>query len=126
MPGNAQTADQVNVDVKRLEVIGPQGRFYDASAFAAPVLAAGQAGRFGTMGRNSLRNPGITRVDMTLDRTFTFTERFNMRFRAEAFNAMNSRLSTNFASNDVTNPNFLRVLGAFDERQFRLSLRFGF
>jgi len=126
MPGNAQTADQVNVDVKRLEVIGPQGRFYDASAFAAPVLAAGQAGRFGTMGRNSLRNPGITRVDMTLDRTFTFTERFNMRFRAEAFNAMNSRLSTGFASNDVTNPNFLRVLGAFDERQFRLSLRFGF
>jgi hypothetical protein len=131
MPGNTQTADQVNVDVKRLEIIGPQGRFYDASAFAAPVLAPGQAGRFGTMGRNSLRAPGITRWDMTLDRTFKFTERVNMRFRAEAFNAMNSRLSNSFASTDVTNPNFLRVLstaggGIGDERQFRLSLRFGF
>jgi hypothetical protein len=126
MPGNSQTANQVNVNVARPELIGSDGRFYDITAFAAPVLAPGQAGVFGTMGRNSLRNPGIHRVDMTLDRTFTITERLNLRFRAEAFNAFNSRLSTGFASADVTNGNFLRVTSAADERQFRLSLRLGF
>ena len=129
MPGNTQTADLVNVDVKRLGLINSDGKYYDTSAFAAPTLAAGQAGRFGTLGRNSLRTPGIHRVDMTLDRTFNFTERLSMRFRAEAFNAFNSRLSDRFASNDVTNPNFLRVTSTGpgqDERQFRLSLRFGF
>ena len=131
MPGNTQTADQLNPDVKRLGLINSDGKYFDTSAFAAPVLAPGQAGRFGTLGRNSLRNPGIHRADMTLDRNFSIAERVSMRFRAEAFNVMNSRLSTTFASGDVTNPNFLRVIasapnGLGDERQFRLSLRFGF
>lgn len=126
LPGNAQTPDQINLNVARLEGIGAGKTFYDTSAFAPVTLAAGQAGRFGSMGRNSLRNPGIFRTDLTLGKTFKIGEGKDLMFRAEAYNFTNSRLSTGFASTDVTNVNFLRVLSAGDERQFRLGLRFGF
>ena len=108
----------------RPEGIGADKTFYDKSAFAA--IAPGQAPRFGSMGRNSLRSPGSLRHDVILSKDFTVFERLSMTFRAEAYNFTNSRLSTGFASNDVTNPNFLRVLSAVDERQFRLGLRFVF
>lgn len=114
------------MNVSRPEGIGPGKTFYDTSAFKAVTLAPGEVGRFGSMGRNSLRNPGVFRTDLTLGKTFQFNERFSLNFRAEAYNFTNSRLSTGFASTDVTNANFLRVLGASDERQFRLGLRLGF
>lgn len=124
LPGNAQTPDQVNPNVVRLEGIGADKTFYDRSAFAA--IAPGQPARFGSMGRNSLRNPGSFRNDVMLSKNFRFFEKVDMTFRAEAYNFTNSRLSTAFASNDVTNPNFLRVLNAVDERQIRFGVRFGF
>ena len=124
LPGNAQTPDQVKAVVGRPEGIGPGTTFYDTSAFAA--LPTGQAPRFGSMGRNSLRNPGIFRNDLTLSKNFNFWEKVTMNFKVEAYNFTNSRLSTGFASTDVTNPNFLRVLGAADERQVRMALRFQF
>jgi hypothetical protein len=123
LPGNIQTADQVKADVGRPEGIGPGTTFYDTSAFANVV---GGTPRFGSMGRNSMRNPGIFRNDLTLSKNFNFWEKLTMSFKAEAFNFTNSRLSTGFASVDVTNANFLRVLSAVDERQVRLSLRFQF
>jgi hypothetical protein len=130
LPGNSQTPDQVKLDVGRPEAIGSDGTFYDTSAFAAVQVPAGTY-RFGSMGRNSLRNPGVFRTDLTLGKSFRFGERFDLNFRAEAYNFTNSRLSTGFASTDVTNANFLRVTatggnGLGDERQFRLGLRFGF
>lgn len=126
LPGNTQTADQVNLSVKRTEGIGLGRTFYDTSAFAPVRLNPGEVARFGSMGRNSLRNPGVLRHDLLLAKNFSIRERLNVMFRAEAYNFTNSRLSTGFASADVTNPNFLRVLSATDERQFRLGLRFGF
>ncbi|MBM3728930.1 MAG: TonB-dependent receptor [Acidobacteria bacterium] len=124
LPGNLQTADQVKSEVIRLEAIGSDGTFYDRSAFQA--IPAGQAPRFGSMGRNSLRNPGVLRQDLVLSKDLRFLEKVVATFRAEAYNFTNSRLSTGFASSDVTNPNFLRVLSAVDERQVRFGLRFGF
>ncbi len=124
LPGNIQTPDQVKAVVARPEGIGPNATFYDTSAFAA--IPAGQAPRFGSMGRNSLRSPGSLRHDVLLSRQFQFGERLSMTFRGEAYNFTNSRLSTSFASGDVTNPNFLRVLSATDERQIRFGLRFAF
>jgi outer membrane receptor protein involved in Fe transport len=126
LPGNSQTPDQVKAEVIRTEGIGSDKTFYDTTAFAAVRLAAGEVGRFGSMGRNSLRNPGIFRNDLTLSKSFKIGERVSTSFRAEAYNFTNSRLSTGFASTDVTNANFLKVLSASDERQFRFGLRFQF
>ena len=130
LPGNAQTPDQISLSVGRPEAIGSAGTFYDTSAFTRVTVPTGVY-RFGSLGRNSLRNPGIFKTDLTLGKTFKVTEKVEVKFRAEAYNFTNSRLSTGFASGDVTNPNFLRVIstctsGLCDERQFRLGLRLGF
>ncbi|MFN3326548.1 MAG: carboxypeptidase regulatory-like domain-containing protein [Bryobacteraceae bacterium] len=126
LPGSIQTADQVNLNVVKLGGIGPGTTYYDTSAFRAPVLAPGEPGRFGTMGRNAMRNPGVFNTDFSLARLITIKEGVTLQFRGEAFNFLNNRQSTGFASADVTNPNFLRVLSAVNERQVRFGLRLGF
>jgi Carboxypeptidase regulatory-like domain len=44
---------------------------------------------FGNTGRNTLLGPGAWNLDMSLSRSFPLTERFNLHFRAEAFNIFN-------------------------------------
>ena len=46
--------------------------------------------RYGTVGRNTLRGPGLFNMDASLFRNFKLTERFGMQFRAEVFNVLNS------------------------------------
>ncbi|HYI95974.1 MAG TPA: carboxypeptidase regulatory-like domain-containing protein [Bryobacteraceae bacterium] len=126
---NTQTADQVNPVVDRPGLIGSDGRYYDITAFRAPSDTA----RFGTSGRNILRNPGMWNTDLSLFKNIPIGERFNAQFRAEFFNlpntshfgADNSR-SGAFASTDVSNANFLRVVSAFGERQIRFGLKLRF
>jgi carboxypeptidase family protein len=43
----------------------------------------------GEAGRNLFRAPGIDTVDFTLNKTFKFSERQNLEFRTEVFNAFN-------------------------------------
>jgi len=62
----------------------PGGRAINFAAFAnAP------AGIQGSAGRNIARGFGATQVDFALRRDFPVTERFNLQFRAEAFNIFN-------------------------------------
>jgi Carboxypeptidase regulatory-like domain len=44
---------------------------------------------FGNTGSNTLLGPGAWNLDMSLSRSFPLTERFNLHFRAEAFNIFN-------------------------------------
>jgi hypothetical protein len=60
-------------------------RWFDVSAFAAP----GQF-TFGNSGRNILTGPGTKQVDISLFKSFQFTEASRLEFRAEAFNAFNT------------------------------------
>ncbi len=131
-PGNAQRADLVKSEVKKLGGIGMNNPYYDPFAFADPTTT-----RFGTAGFNILRLPGTTNLDLGLFREFSLTERFRLQFRAEAFNATNT---PHFAapSNNVSNrradgTGFLEITGTrtfgregIDERVFRFGLRLGF
>ena len=89
--------------------------------------------RFGTSGRNILRNPGMWNTDLSLFKNIPIQGKIQPQFRAEFFNlpntshfgADNSR-SGAFASTDVSNPNFLKVVNAFGERQIRFGLKFNF
>jgi hypothetical protein len=99
-------------------------QWYDKSAFAAPT-----AGRFGTCGTNSLWGPRLINADLGLDRNFALTERFHLKFRAEAFNLSNTPHHAN-PTNSINNSSFMQALGiantgreGIDERTFRLSLR---
>lgn len=62
----------------------PGGRRINRAAFASPA-----AGQSGTLGRNILRGLPAWQIDFALRRQFRLTEKFNLQFRAEAFNVLN-------------------------------------
>ncbi len=119
-PGNTYTADQINLDVARPGNVGPGQLYYDKTAFAASTGV-----RFGTSGRNILRNPGILNTDLNVARTFSVKERLQISFRGEFFNFANtSHFGGPNAS--VTSASFMQVTSASGERQVRFGLRLQF
>ena len=71
MPGNLQTPDQVKDNVEILGNVGDDGTYFDTSAFARVTDV-----RFGNVGRNTMRGPGVVNLDMGLFRTFKLTQQF--------------------------------------------------
>jgi len=63
----------------------PGGRGLNPNAF----ITTPPVGRQGTEGRNDIPGFGLTQVDLSLGRKFHLTERFNLQFRADAFNLFN-------------------------------------
>ncbi len=61
------------------------GFWINPLAFSTPAKQT-----FGNLGRNAFRAPGITQLDLGLSKYLTITERLNVRFRADLFNAANS------------------------------------
>jgi hypothetical protein len=131
-PGNTQTADQVKEKVAIIGQIGPGGSYFDPTAFA-PVTAV----RFGNVGRNSLRGPGVVNLDASIFRNFKVTERWAVQFRAEAFNVTNTPAFNNPGTNaSATTPRpgggvnlngFSQITSAQPtERQFRFALKISF
>jgi hypothetical protein len=136
MPGNTQRADLVG-PVRKLGGTGPGQAFYDWTSFA-PVIEP----RFGTLGYNTVRGPGVINLDLGLFRRFQIREGLRLEFRAEAFNATNTPHFANPSTNisnlrlrpdgtfqsgvfEITGVNALGREG-IDERVFRLGLRFQF
>ncbi|NYF78891.1 TonB-dependent receptor [Granulicella arctica] len=60
-------------------------KWFNTAAFVGQPL-----GQVGNEGRNKLSGPGLQRVDLSLFKGFRLTERFNLEFRTEAFNVMNT------------------------------------
>ena len=58
--------------------------WFNVNAFAAPT-----PGTFGNMGRNVVYGPGMSAVNMSLIKTFSFTERLKLDFSANATNVLN-------------------------------------
>jgi hypothetical protein len=86
---------------------------------------ATQAGQFGNEGRNAVRGPGVSNIDLSLLKTLAVTERARLQFRAECFNLAN-HANFGLPDNDVASPNFGRVLEAGAPRlmQFGIKLIF--
>ena len=122
MPGgNIQTPDQVKPEVKKLGNVGDDGTFFDTSAFARITEV-----RFGTVGRNTMRGPGVVNLDFSLFRNFNLTEKLGIEFRAESFNFTNTPHFNN-PNGNVNSSDFGKVLGvANDPRSFRLGFRVNF
>src|SRR6266480_1455364 len=118
--GQTQTPDQVG-PAKKLGGVGPGNPYYGPAAFA-PVTRVG----YGNVGRNSLLGPGAVNLDFSLFRTVKITERFDLQLRVDAANLFNSPHFNN-PNGDLTSGSFMEINGAkFDERQFRLGVRFSF
>jgi len=56
---------------------------------AAFATNAASAGTYGATGKNAFRMPGKYNWDMGLSKSFAFTERWRLQFRAEFFNVFN-------------------------------------
>jgi len=137
-PGSSQRADQVKNEV---EIYGfkPNAPYFDVTAFR-PVTEA----RFGTAKVNSLRGPGVANLDISVFRTFGFSDTVKLQFRLECFNVTNTPHFANPSNLNVSNLQLnpdgtIRNLNGFgvisstqnigreyDERYWRLGMRLSF
>jgi outer membrane receptor protein involved in Fe transport len=114
--------------VERANQIGPAfmpnptaAQYLNPASFVAPPPFT-----FGTEGRNNLRSPFVSDMDLSIFRNFAFTEDKYLQFRADFFNAPNwQALGT--PDNTVGDPHFGAVFGtAQTERQIQFALKFYF
>jgi len=126
MPGNQQTPDQIKPTVEQLGNVGDDGTFFDTSAFARVTEV-----RFGNVGRNTMRGPGVVNLDLSLVRTFKLTEQFQLQFRIDASNVSNTPHFAN-PNGNANSSNFGKILATDSayaigrSRQFRFGLRLTF
>ncbi len=91
-------------------------------------------GTFGTVGKGSLRYPGLYLWDMGLSKTFSITERFKLQLRGEFFNVFNhvnfdeTGATGNFAklSAGQGKANFGALTTALDPRIGQIAMKFIF
>jgi hypothetical protein len=81
-----------------------------------------QAGQFGNEGRNGVRGPGISNIDLSLLKSFTVSERTRLQFRAECFNVAN-HANFGLPDNDIASPNFGHVLEAGAPRLMQFGIK---
>ncbi len=74
---------------------------------------------------HSLMNPGSETVDLSGYKSWKFTERYNLTFRGDFFNAFN-RVNFNTVASSISDSSFGNVTGASAAREIQLSLRLDF
>jgi len=84
-------------------------------------------GAFGTLGHNALRGPGRDNWNMSLFKSFLFSEARGSRleFRAESFNTWN-HTEFNAVSTNLGDSKFGQVTSAFEPRIFQLGMKIVF
>ncbi|HLZ93626.1 MAG TPA: TonB-dependent receptor [Candidatus Acidoferrum sp.] len=99
-----------------------QIQYIDPSAFTNPALGA-----FGDLGHNALRGPGRDNWNISLFKSFVFSETRGSRleFRVETFNTFN-HTQFNQVSNNFGASNFGRFTSAYDPRIMQLGLKLYF
>lgn len=110
--GNSMTRPTLVPGVNPCYTGSPQGRlnkYYNPAAFTATT-----AGGYGNSPRTlNCYGPGYTNFDLSLNKNFHLTERFNAEFRAEALNAFNTPQfnGPNLASDSSTAGKITGTLG---------------
>ena len=92
-------------------------QWFNTAAFAFPF-----PGTFGNAGRNILEGPGFQNVNLSILKNTRFNERFNVQFRAEAFNLFNHP-NFNLPDNFLGSPTFGRITSARDPRHIQFGLK---
>ena len=126
---------------------GDRRFFLNPAAFSMPA-----PGQFGNLGRWALHGPGLSQVDLTLQKRFRVTERVNIEFRSELYNIFNHAnfanpparfnnslgtaagnlqpgqpsLSAAGGTFGISNSTVTRDVGLGTSRQIQLSLRLNF
>jgi hypothetical protein len=114
--GLASRPEQVGAYQK----LGHLSEWFDTSAFVAPAY-----GFYGDAKNGTIRGPAYTSLNLSLYKTFPLHDRFNLQFRAEAFNALNH---PNFKNVDtgLGDGSYGQVNSAGDPRILELALKLSF
>jgi hypothetical protein len=101
--GNTRNPDRptINPSFNGPILLRKQTQWFDPTAFILPTVRT-----WGSLGRGTLRGPGLETLDLSLTKNTSLTERVGLQFRAEFFNALNH---TNLG---VPNPNVFTGTGA--------------
>ncbi len=109
--------DRPNV-VGNPKLANPSAReWFNTAAFAVPPY-----GQFGNAGRDLLDGPGLVSVNLSIVKNTAITERLDLQFRAEFFNALN-RANYNLPDNFAGSPTFGQVVSAQDPRRVQFGLK---
>jgi hypothetical protein len=96
-------------------------QWFNPAAFATPAPYT-----FGNVGVNTLFGPGLMDLDQSLQRQFSITERSNLIFRLDAFNALNHS-NWGYPNNFVNTPQFGSITMAEGTgRELQISARVSF
>jgi hypothetical protein len=91
--------------------------WFDTADFTTPPY-----GSFGNAGRNILSGPGLRAVNFSVVKNTAVTERLNVQFRTEFFNALN-HANFNLPDNFLGSPTFGQVVSAQDPRRIQFALK---
>jgi hypothetical protein len=89
------------------------------------AFAAAPNGRWGTSGVGLIEGPGLQSYDLSLAKNFQVSERANLRFQSEFFNAFNIA-NFNTPNTTVTSSAFGTISSAYPARNIQLSLKLTF
>jgi len=109
-------------------------QYLNRAAFQLPGI-----GQFGSLGRGSIRGPGIRSFDLSLVKNWKLSDGYSLQFRAEMFNAFNhpnfNGVDLNLSFDNVAgeenfgkslNPHFGRIVGTRGPREIQFGLKFNF
>jgi hypothetical protein len=109
-------------------------QYLNPAAFSLPAV-----GRFGSLGRGSIRGPGSKNFDISVVKNWIVRKHYSLQFRAEFFNAFNHAnfkfvdgflglgsvaADENFGK--AHNPNFGRITGTQGPREIQFALKVNF
>jgi hypothetical protein len=101
-------------------VVTPCFSYLNPKAYVQPAL-----GSFGDMGKGVLRGPGTYNTDISMSKSFRIREAMNLRFRAEAFNALN-HMSLGDPTTSLSGAGFGLIRSGSAARIVQLALKFIF
>jgi hypothetical protein len=117
--GGGNRPNVATISYSRAVLAGNQKiQYFDPAPFSAPT-AQPAAGTWGTLGHNALRGPGRDNWNLSLFKTFTFSERRGFEFRLETFNTWNHTQFNNVDAG-VGDSRFGQFTSAFDARIIQL------
>jgi hypothetical protein len=104
--------------------VGSLSCWFNPAAFESPAEQGN--GAFGIGGRNTLFGPKLGNVDLSLAKTWHFTERFGFTLRGDFLNALNHPSFT-LPNNDVSSSGVATITGvANDSRTIQLGAKLTF
>jgi hypothetical protein len=111
----------------RANVIAPvtypktRTKWFSTSSFAIPGPL-----QWGNMQRNMLRGPGRNNWNMSMFKTFRFTESASFEFRVETFNTFNHTQWTNPGTNILASSSFGIITGTYNPRNLEIGMKLNF